>query len=90
MLHTLVSFCLASFVGGFISAVPSPPWIAAGIALCVALTFGILRGARIAVPKATSSVWNLSWDLLGAIIGVAIAILANYYVWRDVCGNLIE
>lgn len=90
-LHVFCEFAIAAAVGGVISPIHFPSaWIAAVIALAVALAFGIWKECRDRKQKGNHfCVWDLAWDVVGSVAGSAVAFLANYYTWKDVADGVL-
>lgn len=92
MLHVFCEFIIAAVVGVLMSFVHFPSsWYAAGIAFVVAFAVGVWKECK-DVHNAGNHfcLWDLLWDVLGCLLGSSVALLANYYTWHDIVGNIIQ
>lgn len=85
-IYVLYEFVIAALVGFFMSFIHFPSsWIAAGIAFAVAMAFGIWKEIKDSKQEGNHfCVWDLAWDVVGALSGSVLAFLANYYTWYGV------
>lgn len=89
-LHVFVSFCIAGVLSAFLAPIPFPtPWLAGLVALVVAMAVGVGKEVYDRRDGGHFCVWDLAYDVAGALLGSIVAVLANYYCYHDIGGNLI-
>lgn len=89
-LHVFVPFCIAGVLSAFFSPIPfSTPWQAGLVALVVTMAVGVGKELYDRKRGGHFCVWDLVADLAGATLGSIVAVMANYYCFHFIGGNLI-
>lgn len=91
-LHVFCEFLIAAIVAALISFIPfASAWEAATIAFVIAFAVGIWREVKNSRQKGNHfCIWDLLWDIPGCLGGSVVAFFANYYIWHDIAGNILQ
>lgn len=83
-LHAFLTFVIGGVLAGLLSMIHFPtPWLAASIVLLVCMAVGVGKELHDARQDGNHfCVWDLLYDLAGAIPASVIAFLANYFTWH--------